>query len=75
MKTTIEINGYEIVVEETEGVINVSALKDGETVEEFELETSDEGQEFDRDEEDDFEDEGIEGPESGEENEENNDGE
>jgi len=38
MKTTIEVNGYEIVIEETEGMVSVSALKDGETVEEFSLE-------------------------------------
>ena len=38
MKTTIEVNGYEIVIEETDGMVSVSALKDGETVEEFSLE-------------------------------------
>lgn len=38
MKTTIEIHGYEIVVEENEGLVTVSALKEGEVVEEFELE-------------------------------------
>lgn len=56
MKTTIEINGYEIVIEESEGLLTVSALKDGETVEEFELESADEDSEesFDREEEDDF---------------------
>jgi hypothetical protein len=43
MKTTIEMNGYEIVIEETAGVLSVTAMKDGETVEEFSLETSEEG--------------------------------
>lgn len=38
MKTTIEVNGYEIVIEEVDGIVSVSALKDGETVEEFSLE-------------------------------------
>ena len=39
MKTTIEMNGYEIVIEETAGMLSVTAMKDGETVEEFSLET------------------------------------
>jgi hypothetical protein len=69
MKTTIELNGFEIVIEETEdGLLTVSALKDGETVEEFTLETGDdESSEFEGEEdsdelkafgeeEDDFED-------------------
>lgn len=38
MKTTIELNGYTIVIEDTEGSITVSAIKDEETVEEFTLE-------------------------------------
>jgi len=39
MKTTIEMHGFEIVIEETEaGLLTVSALKDGEVVEEFSLE-------------------------------------
>ena len=46
MVTKVEVNGYEIVIEEKEGVISVSALKDEEVVEEFELETE-EGQGFD----------------------------
>ncbi len=46
MVTKVEVNGYEIVIEEKEGVISVSALKDDEVVEEFELETE-EGQGFD----------------------------
>jgi len=39
MKTTIEMHGFEIVIEETEeGVLTVSASKEGEVVEEFTLE-------------------------------------
>jgi hypothetical protein len=66
MVTKVEVNGYEIVIEEKDGVISVSAMKDEEVVEEFELETE-EGQgndeegedvqgfdEFGQDEEDDF---------------------
>ena len=34
MKTTIEVNGYEIKIEEMEGKIMVSAMKDDEVVEE-----------------------------------------
>lgn len=37
MKTTIELKGYEIVIEETEEGVTVMASKDGETVEEFSL--------------------------------------
>ena len=63
MKTTIEINGYEVVIEETEGVLTVKAQKDEETVEEFEIDTTEEGegegvQAFGEGEDDeDFEDE------------------
>lgn len=39
MKTTIEVNGYEIVIQEADGMISVSAMKDGEMMEEFELES------------------------------------
>jgi hypothetical protein len=66
MVTKVEVNGYEIVIEEKDGVISVSAMKDDEIIEEFELETE-EGQdddvqdddvqgfdEFGQDEEDDF---------------------
>jgi hypothetical protein len=61
MKTTIEINGYEVVIEETEGSISVSALKEGETVEEFTLELSEEGDELKSfgEEEDDFDGEDL----------------
>jgi hypothetical protein len=69
MKTTVEVNGYEIVIEEKDGLVTVSATKDDEVVEEFELETEegqsedsegDDVQDFDsfgQDEEEDFEDE------------------
>jgi len=73
MKTTIEMHGFEIVIEETEeGVLTVSASKEGEVVEEFTLEggedhpglEDEEGgeeiqgfEEFGQDEEEDFEDE------------------
>lgn len=40
MKTTIEVNGFEIKIEELEGKIVVSAHKDDEVIEEFELATS-----------------------------------
>jgi len=39
MKTTIEVNGFEIKIEEMDGKIMVSAMKDDEVVEEFELES------------------------------------
>jgi hypothetical protein len=42
MKTTIEVNGYEIVIEETDGMVSVSAMKDDEIVEEFQLEADSE---------------------------------
>jgi len=69
MKTTVEVNGYEIVIEEKDGLVTVSAIKEDEVVEEFELETEegqsedsegDDVQDFDsfgQDEEEDFEDE------------------
>lgn len=68
MKTKVEINGYEIEIEFVDGVINVVASKEGETVEEFSIETeegsdedvqgTEEIQAFsDFDEEEDFEDE------------------
>jgi hypothetical protein len=45
MKTTIEMHGYEITIEEREeGLLVVSASKDGEVVEEFELEGGDDDQ-------------------------------
>jgi len=39
MKTKIEVNGYEIAIEEVNGVISVIATKDEEVVEEFSIET------------------------------------
>ena len=42
MKTTIEVNGFEIKIEELEGKITVTAEKDGEVMEEFELEAGEE---------------------------------
>ena len=66
MKTKVEINGYEIEIEEKNGLISVSATFEGEVVEEFQIETEEgqgdeEGQEdvqgfdeFGQDEEEDF---------------------
>jgi hypothetical protein len=51
MKTKVEVLGYEIEIEEVDGVVTVKAELDGETVEEFTLETPEEGQ--GQDEEDD----------------------
>lgn len=52
MKTTIEMHGFEIVIEETEaGLLTVSAMKDGDVVEEFSLEAG--------------EDQGFEGEDDG----------
>jgi hypothetical protein len=42
MKTTIEVKGFEIKIEELEGKITVTAEKDGEVMEEFELEAGEE---------------------------------
>ena len=39
MKTKVEINGYEIEIEEMEGRISVKAEFDGEVIEEFSIET------------------------------------
>jgi hypothetical protein len=69
MKTKVEVLGYEIEIEEVDGVVTVKADLDGETVEEFTLEAQGEGEEgqddedvkgfgdFDGDEEEDFGDE------------------
>lgn len=43
MKTKVEVLGYEIEIEEVDGVVTVKAELDGETVEEFTLETPEEG--------------------------------
>lgn len=69
MKTKIEINGYEIEIEEIDGTINVKAELDGETVEEFTLEPVDaqgeEGQESEEGQDDvqSFDEFGDEGEE------------
>jgi hypothetical protein len=84
MKTTIEINGYEIVIEEIDGLISVSAVKDEEVIEEFEIqsgaqsqvedEESESGEEFDGGEEvQDFEEFGSEDSEENEDSEEDQD--
>ena len=44
MKTTIEIKGYQIVIDETEEMVTVTAMKDDETVEEFSLDLGEEAQ-------------------------------
>ena len=55
MKTKVEVNGYEIVIEEKDGVISVSASKDEEVIEEFEIETEEgQGNEEDSEEVQDF---------------------
>ena len=51
MKTKVEVLGYEIEIEEVDGVVTVKADLDGETVEEFTLEAQGEGKEG-KDEED-----------------------
>jgi hypothetical protein len=43
MKTKVEINGYEIEIEEMDGRISVKAEFDGEVIEEFSIDTE-EGQ-------------------------------
>jgi hypothetical protein len=66
MKTSVEINGYTISIEESEGVISVNAVKDDEVVEEFtiqieEAQEGEEGEDFESDSDirkfDDFEEE------------------
>ena len=66
MKTTIEINGFEIVIEETDGLITVSAIQDEETIEEFEIQTGAQSDEEDSDGEEvqDFEEFGSDEDES-----------
>jgi hypothetical protein len=72
MKTTIEMHGYEIVIDEPkEGLLTVSALKDGEVIEEFELEGGEDHPGFEGQEEEDFDElEAGEGQEEDEEDEE-----
>ena len=51
MKTKVEINGYEIEIEERDGLISVTATFEDEVVEEFQIETE-EGQEGEEGQED-----------------------
>lgn len=75
MKTTIEINGFEITIEENEGVISVVANKDGESIEEFTIDSNEfEGEEKDEEgmksfgeEEEDFDSEDLEADADGDE--------
>ena len=67
MKTTIEVHGYEIKIDEMNDKILVSAIKDGETVEEFEIEVEAGFEDDDMgrmdafgEEEEDFDDEDME---------------
>lgn len=85
MKTTIEVHGYEIKIDEMNDRILVSAVKGGETVEEFELDVeagfdddemgnmepfeAEEEEDFDMDDMDDDESEEEEGEEEEEEEE------
>ncbi len=57
MKTKVEVNGYEITIEEIDGLVTVKAEKDEEVVEEFSLET--EGQEEGEEGQDDDEIKGF----------------
>ena len=50
MKTTIEVSGFEIKIEEMDGKIMVSAMKDDEVVEELESEEMEGGEDFDGEE-------------------------
>jgi len=67
MKTTIEVHGYEIKIDEMNDKILVYAIKDGETVEEFEIEVEPGFEDDDMgrmdafgEEEEDFEDDDME---------------
>lgn len=82
MKTKVEINGYEIEIEERDGLISVTATFEDEVVEEFQIETEEgqggeEGQEdvqgfdeFGQDEEEDFGQDDEEGQDDEDEDEE-----
>ena len=54
MKTTIEVKGFEIVIDETDDNLTITATKDGEVVEEFELSISETGSDFEEEEVQDF---------------------
>lgn len=76
MKTTIEVGGFEIKIEELEGKVTVVAEQGGEVIEEFELETS--GEELSGEEGEDImpfgdEEEDFGGEKAGEESEESDD--
>ena len=58
MKTTVEINGYFIDVEEKDGVISVTATFEDEVIEEFSIEVE-EGQGEGQDEQDEEEVQGF----------------
>lgn len=53
MKTTIEVKDYQIVIEETENEISVTAIKDDETMEEFTLNLGEESEGLGDEESDD----------------------
>ena len=46
MKTSVEISGYLITIEEVDGVISVNAAKDDEVVEEFTISVQESDDEF-----------------------------
>ena len=83
MKTTIEMEGLEIVISADETKLTVSAMRDDEVVEEFEVELSEEGEDSeegeylksfgDTEEEGDFED--MEMPEGDDDEEDDDDDE
>lgn len=52
MKTSVEISGYTISIEESEGIISVNAVKEDEVVEEFtiQIEEGEEGEGFESEE-------------------------
>ena len=79
MKTSVEISGYTISIEENEGIISVNAIKEDEVVEEFTIQIE-EGEEVDFEGEEGVrpfgefgEEEDVFGGEEGEESEEDED--
>ncbi len=56
MKTTIEIKGFEVKVEELDGVLMLSVAKDGEIIEEMEIGGEEDFEETEDEEVQDFED-------------------
>jgi len=83
MKTTIEVGGLEIKIEELEGKVTTSFVQNGEVIEEFEFDASgelsddEEGEDEDMmpfgEEEEDFEEEDMEDDEDMEDMEEDED--